>query len=166
MSKFTFVLAILTTPGATPTASTEMFECREANPIIPQLTIVRTEDDRRYGQQSFTYEADGQRVFGLPAKYLSHLRERNGESGLDEFNYTAVVQGDLNLVRWLFERVNPNMRCIRNGSGYSCITATSGGGYHKARSASIFSISKNESYDYASGIVIDCRWMENPTPRK
>lgn len=48
---------------------------------IPLLTVVRTEEDRRYCQRSFT-NAQGQRVFGLPAGYLSHMRERNGETGL------------------------------------------------------------------------------------
>lgn len=168
MSKFAILIALSVATAAPASAeATNPFECRAADPILPQLEILRTAEDRGFGERSFTYEADGQRVFGLPAKYLKHVRTRNGETGLNEFDYTAVVDGNLDLVRWLFERTNPSMRCSRNGGEYSCLMVAeigkNGGGYHKIRRASIRQASNEASLDYASGIVVNCSWMENPT---
>ena len=158
-------LALTAAPSMTA-ALADLFECRSANPVSPSLPVVRSEDDRRAKRQFWTYEARGQRVFGLAPEYLSHAREHNGDSGLYEFNYTVVINGDLNLARWLFERSNPDMRCSRNGAGYTCLVAsqmgTSGGEFHKVRSASIFRTAEDEAFDYATGTVISCSWTEDP----
>lgn len=160
-------LALVAAVPETGKAS-EVFECRAANPTMPSLSVVRTEEDRRLRQRSFTYEAAGQHVFGLPAEYLSHVRSRDGESGLDEFNYSAVVKGELDHVRWLFERANPDMRCIRNSGAYTCLVAaqigTKDGAYHKVRSGYIGRTSNDPSLDNANGILITCSWMEHPAP--
>jgi hypothetical protein len=129
---------------------------------------VASSSDSRFGENSWVYDPAHQTVFGLAVTYLSHYRNTNYDGEIIDVGYTAVVQSDVDNVRWLVERASPDLRCVTNGAGYSCMRATTIG----TRGMSAFnerwvSIGRAQIDDHGvsitDGIVIECSWAEPMT---
>lgn len=160
------IALISTLATSTPTmAQTTPWECRSAVRGEPTLNAVASSSDSRFGEHSWTYDPASRTVFGLPASYLMHYRNTNYDGGMIDVGYTAVVRGDVDNIRWLIERASPDLRCVRNGGGYSCMKATAIG----TRSASGYydrwvSVGRANIDDHGmtitEGIAIECAWTE------
>lgn len=163
------VAALLLQSSATPvTPSYLPFECRRAVPIRPSLAVIRSEEDQRTGYSSWWYDVSAAKVLGLPATFLSYAINRgDDEQGFNEFSYTSVVSGKIDEVRWLVERANPDLRCVRipangisDGDSYSCLKLM-GGQSANDRTVSIYPASGQDFLDSLNeGIVISCSFND------
>lgn len=155
-------LALMSQVVSQPTVSP--FECRSATPVMPPLLVIRSEDDRRQNVREWWYETEGQIILGQRARFLSHLRGRDEEYGVSRYHYTSIVDGDVNLVRWLVERASPDIRCSPNGAGFTCLMADRIGTRNmevrpQDRTVSIYPANGDEFLDgIAEGVVIACSW--------
>jgi hypothetical protein len=164
MMKLGLAALILQTGTSPAVPSYAPFECRRASPVAPSLPVIRTEEDKRVGYSSWWYDASSAKVLGLPATFLSYSITRgDDEQGFNEFSYTSVVRGKIDEVRWLVERANPDLRCVRipangisDGNSYSCLKLA-GGPTENGRSVSVYPASGQDFLDaLREGIVISC----------
>lgn len=152
----------LSSPALPQSPVTLPFECRSSTPVMPSLPIIKTEEDRRISFREWWFDPSGQTVFGLPAKFLSHLRSHDAEYSIESYHYTAIVDGEINHVRWLVEKASPDIRCIPNGKSFTCLLAarygTTDGGAGD-RNISIFRAHGDADHDNISeGVVVSCSW--------
>lgn len=169
-SLISLVLALsATTVSAAPV--TDSFECRFRTPpvaVTPPLKVIRLLDDRRQATQERWFDAEGQKLFGLPALFLSYVvnasgggeSDNHGPSNIVEHYYTAIVKGKVDEVRWLVEKANPDIRCVPNGTSQTCLVASqigTSGGEIETRTMSLYPASgKDEEDGVEEGTVVTC----------
>ena len=114
------------------------------------------------GFQNWEYDVDGQSIFGLPILQLSHSRSVSEEAGERTYHYGAVVRGDMNRVRWMIERLNPDIMCQPLGTNWSCSpTVTSNNGFGQRSLFIGNALTTAGAAEFGAGAtVFYCTWGE------
>lgn len=161
-------LAALTAQSPSPAS---LWECRASEAIDPSLPVLRTLDDRERGIRERKYEPSSVRLFGLAATHLTYNRQSDDEFGVETIYYSSVVDGDINLVRWLVERQNPDLRCLPNGKSFTCLVHREIGkkdteGYFVRTVSLAFVDQVNDDDLPDKGVLVSCSWDQPQTKRK
>lgn len=161
------MLSCVAPAGAQPSAAP--WECRRTQVIVPALPVVSSHSDRRQRLASMTFDAADQKLYGFDATYLSYSRQVNFDAEWVEINYLAVVNAaDMDQIRWLVERSNPDLRCRLINGSFVCMAAvtnteTSDG--LRDRTISIYRPNVEDGLSVITdGVAVACSWNEPLQP--
>jgi hypothetical protein len=152
--------SLLTSTAEAQTGHIALFECRSQKAAIPALPVLKREEDTRIGFRSWQFDPKGQRVFGQPTLLMHYSISHDDEYDNTTYQYTTIVDGNMDHVRWLVERANPDMRCLTNGKSLTCLEAAQiGSSVVKGEPRSISIYASNGLFDdVTEGITVSCSW--------
>jgi hypothetical protein len=163
------MLAVLAPASSLSADAVSVFECRKAGRVTVSMPVIRSEEDKRISFARRSFEPNGAKLFGLPVSFLSEtISGPDADKNFNDFEYTAIVNGKIDEVRWLVERANPDLRCIRipangisDGNSHSCLLVGKSG--TKDRNVSLYPANGDDHLNgIKEGVVVSCSFNDLP----
>jgi hypothetical protein len=108
---------------AAPPDVASAFECRSLTPIAQPLplTVERLEADLGLGYQAWEYDPAGISVYGFKVLHLASSRTYSSEFDATDYYYSAIIEGNINDIRYAVEQGAARVKCIPRVKGYTCL---------------------------------------------